>query len=155
MASVNKVILIGNLGNDPEQRVTQSGRAVTNFRVATNERWTDQNGQTQEKTNWHSIVVWGKQAESCARYLSKGRPVYVEGKLETRSYEDKDGATRYVTEVIARDVVFLGGREGGGAGGDHFTNEPAAAPASSNSRRQQAPPPPPPADDYPDDDIPF
>lgn len=104
---VNKVILIGNLGNDPQQRTTGSGKAVTSFRLATNEKWTDQSGQTQEKVNWHNVVVWGKRGETCARYLGKGRRVYVEGKLENRSYEDKEGITRYVTDVIANEVVFL------------------------------------------------
>lgn len=105
--NVNKVILVGNLGNDPQQRTTTSGKAVTSFRLATNETWTDQSGQPQQKVNWHNIVVWGKRAESCARYLGKGRRVYIEGKLENRSYEDKEGITRYVTDIIASEVVFL------------------------------------------------
>ena len=108
MASVNKVILIGNLGADPEKRVTGSGQVVTNFNIATTERWNDKSGQKQERTEWHRIVVWGQQAENCATYLNKGRPVYVEGNLRTRKWDDKDGNTRYTTEVVAQRVQFLG-----------------------------------------------
>ena len=110
---VNKAIIVGNLGRDPEVRFTQDGRAVARFSVATTERWTDQQGQRQERTEWHNIVVWGKQAETCGQYLSKGRQVFVEGSIRSRSYDDKDGNKRYITEIIARDVRFLGG--GGGA----------------------------------------
>ena len=110
---VNKVIIVGNLGKDPEVRFTPSGRAVCKFPVATSERWTDQQGQKQERTEWHNIVVWGKQAETCGQYLAKGRQVFVEGSIHTRSYDDKDGNKRYITEITARDVRFLGG--GGGA----------------------------------------
>ena len=111
---VNKAIIVGNLGRDPELRFTASGRAVAKFPVATSERWTDQDGQKQERTEWHNIVVWGKQAETCGQYLSKGRQVYVEGGIRTRSYDDKDGNKRYITEIVARDVRFLGGAGGGG-----------------------------------------
>ena len=117
MASVNKVILVGNLGRDPELRYTQGGQAVANFTVATNERWTDKDGSNQERTEWHRIVVWGKQAENCAQYLQKGRSVYVEGRLQTRDWEDREGNKRTTTEIVAQAVQFLGGR-GGGAGGD-------------------------------------
>lgn len=116
MASVNKVILIGNLGADPEKRVTSTGQVVTNFNIATTERWNDKSGQKQERTEWHRIVVWGQQAENCAQYLSKGRPVYVEGNLRTRQWDDKDGIKRYTTEVVAQRVQFLGSpgdRKGG------------------------------------------
>lgn len=106
---VNKVILIGNLGRDPEVRFTPNGQAVARFSVATTEKWRDQQGQLQERTEWHNVVVWGKQAESCGQYLAKGRQVYVEGRLQTRSYEDKDGVKRQVTEVVAQNVRFLGG----------------------------------------------
>ena len=106
---VNKVIIVGNLGRDPEVRFTPSGRAVARFSVATTERWVDPQGQRQERTEWHNVVVWGKQAETCGQYLSKGRQVYVEGSLRTRSYDDRDGNKRYVTEIVARDVRFLGG----------------------------------------------
>ena len=115
MASVNKVILIGNLGSDPELRNTSGGNSVCNFSIATNEVWTGKDGQKNERVEWHKIVVWGKQAENCQQYLKKGRQVYIEGKNQTRSWDDKDGVTRYVTEVVARQVVFLsGGSDGGG-----------------------------------------
>jgi single-strand DNA-binding protein len=118
MASVNKVILIGNLGRDPELRYTKSGQAVANFTIATNERWTDKEGQQQERTEWHRIVTWAKTAELCAQYLSKGRPAYIEGSLQTREYEDKEGIKRYTTEVVAQRVQFLGGKsDGAGASG--------------------------------------
>ena len=109
MASVNRVTLIGNLGRDPELRYTQSGQAVTNFSVATNEKWKDKDGQLQERTEWHRINVWGKSAENCAQYLSKGRSVYIEGRLQTRDWEDREGNKRQTTEVVAQRVQFLGG----------------------------------------------
>ena len=115
MASVNRVILVGNLGRDPELRYIQSGQAVANFTLATNDRWRDKEGNNQERTEWHRIVVWGKSAENCAQYLQKGRSVYVEGRLQTREWEDKEGNKRQTTEVVAQAVQFLGGR--GGAGG--------------------------------------
>lgn len=108
MASVNKVIIIGNLGQDPEKRVTGTGQSVTTFSVATNERWLDKGGQKQERTEWHRIVVWGTQGDNCAQYLSKGRPVYVEGRLQTREWNDKDGNKRHTTEIVAQKVQFLG-----------------------------------------------
>src|SRR5687768_7201408 len=104
----NTVILVANLGNDPALRSTPSGASVCEFRVATNESWTDRNGQRQDRTEWHRVVVWGKRAEICSKYLSKGRQVYLEGRLRTRSWEDKDGNKRYTTEIIANDVQFLG-----------------------------------------------
>jgi single-strand DNA-binding protein len=110
--SVNKVILIGNLGRDPEVRFTSNGRAVARFSVATSEVWKDAEGNRQERTEWHNIVVWGKQGETCAQYLAKGRQVYVEGSIRNSSYDDKSGNKRYVTEIIAQRVRFLGG--GGG-----------------------------------------
>jgi single-strand DNA-binding protein len=140
---VNKVILVGNLGNDPEMRHTPGGAGVCEFRLATNEAWTDKNNQRQERTEWHRIVVWGKKAEVCSKYLSKGRQVFVEGRLRTRTWDDKEGNKRYTTEVVANDVQFLGGAGGGGGRGGHDE-------------------PPPPSDfggggDGPaaDDDIPF
>src|SRR2546425_581530 len=108
MASVNKVILIGNLGADPELRYTNTGTAVANFRIATNDQWTDKNGEKQERTEWHNIVAWGKLGEICGRYLKKGRPVYVEGRLQTRQWEDQTGNKRYTTEVIAQVMQMLG-----------------------------------------------
>jgi single-strand DNA-binding protein len=114
---VNKVILIGNLGADPEVRFTPSGQAVANFRIATSESWTDKQGQKQERTEWHRIVVWGKQAELCGEYLAKGRQCFVEGRLQTREWTDKENKKNYTTEVVANHVVFLGGRgEGAGQG---------------------------------------
>lgn len=113
---VNKVILIGNLGADPEVRFTPGGQAVANFRIATNESWTDKQGQKQERTEWHRIVVWGKLAELCGEYLKKGRQAYVEGRLQTREWTDKEGKKNYTTEIVANTVQFLGG-SGGGAGG--------------------------------------
>ena len=139
MASVNKVILVGNLGRDPELRYTQGGSAVTNFMLATNEKWRDKDGNNQERTEWHRIVVWGRSAENCAQYLQKGSSVFVEGRLQTREWEDKDGNKRSTTEINALSVQFLGSRSGGGgrgsAGGD-----------PSPSDAQKSPP---------GDDIPF
>lgn len=117
--SVNKAIIIGNLGADPEVRYTQSGTAVGNLRIATNERWTDKSGQTQERTEWHRVVVFGKTAENCSKYLSKGRQVYVEGRLQTNEWQDKEGNKRYTTEIVANNVTFLSGGNGGGGGGDY------------------------------------
>jgi len=136
---VNKVILIGNLGKDPEVRFTPSGQAKASFTVATTEKWKDQQGQLQQKTQWHNIVVWGKQAENCGQYLAKGRQVFIEGRIETRSYDDKDGNKRYITEIVARDVRFLGG----GAG-----RAPAETGASVPPGEDPGPPPE-------EDDIPF
>jgi single-strand DNA-binding protein len=113
--SVNKVILIGNLGKDPELRYAPSGAAVTSFSIATTEQWKDQEGNPQERTTWHNIVVWGKLAEIAAEYLKKGRKVYIEGRLQYRDYETKDGNKRSVTEVVVSDLVMLGGpRQDGG-----------------------------------------
>jgi len=143
MASVNKVILIGNLGRDPEMRYTPGGQAVARFSIATTERFKDRNGEQQERTTWHNIVVWGRQAEIAKEYLSKGRPVYIEGRIDNRSYDDKDGNKRYISEVVAQRMQFLGTR--GEATGGGFD--------------QTAPPSPP--DDFPtddsgqDDDLPF
>jgi len=109
VSTVNKAILIGNLGADPELRHTQTGQSVCNFRIATTEKWKDDRNETHENTQWHTIVVWGKSAENCAQYLAKGRSCYVEGRIEERQWEDKEGATRYSTEIIASSVQFLGG----------------------------------------------
>lgn len=130
MSSVNKVILIGHLGADPELRYTQGGQAVASMRLATSESWTDRDGQRQERTEWHSISVWGKQAESCAQHLAKGRQVFIEGRLQTREYEDKEGVTRKVWEIQADRVTFIGGR-GDGAGSD-------ASPPRSDGRGDAA-----------------
>jgi single-strand DNA-binding protein len=124
--SLNKVMLIGRLGKDPELRYTAGGAAVANFTVATNERWIDKDKTAQERTEWHRVVVWGSQAENCQKYLAKGRQVFLEGRIQTRQWDDKDGNKRYTTEIVAQNVTFLGGRGedsqsgggGGGAGGD-------------------------------------
>ena len=110
MASINKVILIGNLGRDPEVRYTQGGTAVANFTLATTDRWNDPSGERKERTEWHRVVVWGKQAEIAGEYLRKGRQVYVEGSLQTREWTDRDGNKRYTTEVKAQRFQMLGGR---------------------------------------------
>ena len=112
MAGINKVILVGHLGKDPEVRQIAPNQTVCQFRIATSESWVDKAGQKQERTEWHSIVVWGKIAEICGKYLAKGRQVYVEGRLQTRSWEDQQGQKRYTTEVIANTVQFLGGLSG-------------------------------------------
>jgi single-strand DNA-binding protein len=161
MGSVNKVILVGNLGADPELKYTPSNRAVCNLSVATNEVWKDKSGQKQEKTEWHRVNVWGEQAENCSKFLAKGRMVYVEGRLQTRSWDDKDGKKRYSTEVVADRVVFLGGgagaENGGGGGGGRRagggrpgwgeeTQQPPSEPSDGGGSG------PPPAGD---DEIPF
>ena len=116
-ASINRVMLIGNLGAKPELKFLPSGQAVCELRLATNEKYTDKNDQKQERTEWHRIVVWGKQGENCAKYLDKGRACYVEGRIQTRSWDDKtSGEKRYMTEIVANSVQFLGGKgEGGGS----------------------------------------
>ncbi len=117
--SINKVMLIGRLGTDPEVRYTSNGGAVANFNMATNESWMDKAGQKQEKTEWHRIVVWGKLGELCGQYLSKGRQAFVEGRLQTREWTDKEGGKRYTTEIVAQNIQFLGGpgaERGAGAG---------------------------------------
>ncbi len=110
MRGVNKVILVGNLGRDPEVRYIKDGTAVANLRLATSETWNDQNGQRQERTEWHRVVAWGKLAEIAKEYMSKGRQIYVEGKLQTRSWDDREGNKRYTTEVKADQIVMLGTR---------------------------------------------
>lgn len=115
MASVNKVILIGNLGKDPETRYMPNGDAVTNITLATTETWKDKNGEKQEKTEWHRVTFYRKLAEIAGEYLKKGRPVYVEGRLETRKWTDKSGAERYTTEIIASDMKMLGSKPGSGS----------------------------------------
>lgn len=152
MASVNKVILIGNLGKDPETRYMPNGDAVTNITLATTETWKDKNGEKQEKTEWHRVTFYRKLAEIAGEYLKKGRPVYVEGRLETRKWTDKAGVERYTTDVIAIDMKMLGSKPGSGSyeGADRdeggFAPSPSAskAPARSSSG----------FDDM-DDDIPF
>lgn len=117
MADVNKAIVVGRLGSDPELKKVGEN-SVCQFTVATNERWTDKQGQKQENVEWHTVVVWGKRGENCAKYLKKGREVYVDGRMKTRSWE-KDGVKHYKTEVIANDVQFLGSKDGQESGGDY------------------------------------
>ena len=117
MGSVNKVILVGNLGRDAELRYTPGGAAVATINMATTEVWNDKSGQRQEKTEWHRVVLWGKTAESLNEYLTKGKQIYVEGRLQTRQWDDKDGNKRYTTEIRGDRIVLLGGGGGGGRGG--------------------------------------
>lgn len=124
--SVNKAIIVGNLGDDPEVRNTQSGTSVANLRVASNRVWTDDAGEQQQETEWHRIVVFGRQAENCAQYLSKGSQVYIEGRIQTREWEDNSGNTRYTTEIVANNVQFLSG--GGGGSGQQGGSPPSPEP---------------------------
>ena len=118
MRGVNKAIIVGNLGRDPEMRYTQDGRAIANFSVATTDSWTDKNsGERQERTEWHRVVAFGRLAEIIGQYLSKGRQVYIEGRIQTREWEDKDGNRRWTTEIVANDMQMLGSRGPGGEGG--------------------------------------
>ena len=133
--SLNKVMLIGRLGNDPELKTISTGSNVCNFSVATSERWKDKEGQKQEKTDWHRVVVWGRQAELCSKYLAKGRQVYLEGRLQTRSWEDQQGQKRYTTEIVVNVVQFLSSsqQQGYQAGGSEpmepdFGPEPSFEP---------------------------
>jgi single-strand DNA-binding protein len=121
MASVNKVILIGNLGRDPETRYTTGGDAVTNLNIATSETWKDKAGEKQEKTEWHRVVLFGRQAEIAGEYLKKGRSVYIEGRLQTKKYTDKDGVEKYSTEIVGDRMQLLGSRDGGGGGDAEFS----------------------------------
>jgi single-strand DNA-binding protein len=123
MASVNKVILIGNLGGDPETRTMPSGDMVANFNIATSERWTGKDGSKEEKTEWHRIVAFRKLAEICNEYLFKGKQVYIEGRLQTRKWEDRDGNMRYTTEVVAGQMVMLGNRNSNGQQGTYEKSE--------------------------------
>jgi single-strand DNA-binding protein len=146
MGSVNKVILVGNLGRDAELRYTPAGAAVATLNMATTEVWNDKNGQRQEKTEWHRVVLWGKPAESLTEYLTKGKQIYVEGRLQTRQWDDKDGNKRYTTEIRGDKVVLLGGGGGRGAAMDRGGDAGAHHPAS---------PGPESPDPLTDDDIPF
>jgi single-strand DNA-binding protein len=144
MGSVNKVILVGNLGRDAELRYTPGGAAVATLNMATTEVWNDKAGQRQEKTEWHRVVLWGKQAESLSEYLTKGKQIYVEGRLQTRQWDDKDGNKRYTTEIRGDRVVLLSG--GGGGRG---------APIDRGDAGSQAAGPEPSSEPLTDDDIPF
>lgn len=159
MASVNKVILIGNLGRDPEVRYAASGSAICNVTLATSRQWKDKtSGERQEETEWHRVVFYDRLAEIAGEYLKKGRPVYVEGRLKTRKWTDKDGVEKYTTEIVATEMQLLGGREGGGGGGGMGGSDEGAAPRSAPAPRPApAPKPAPKASGFEDmdDDIPF
>lgn len=147
MGSVNKVILVGNLGRDAELRFTPGGAAVATLNMATTEVWNDKSGQRQEKTEWHRVVLWGKTAESLSEYLIKGKQIYVEGKLQTRQWDDKDGNKRYTTEIKGDRVVLLGG--GGGGGGSRGASADRGGDMGSHA------PGPDTSEPLTDDDIPF
>ena len=141
MASVNKVILLGNLGRDPETRYTTGGDAVTNLNIATSEQWKDKSGEKQERTEWHRVVLFGRQAEVAGEFLKKGRSVYIEGRLQTRKYTDQDGVEKYSTEIVADRMQLLGsGRDSSGgdaefsSGGGGARREPSAAAASPGNK---------------------
>ena len=143
--SVNKVILVGNLGSDPEVRMTPQGVEVANFSLATSESWTDKDGERQDRAEWHRLVLWRKLAEIAGKYLNKGSKIYIEGKLQTRSWEDQSGQKRYTTEVVVDTLEMLGGdrHDGSGSEREHYGHT-AAAPAYSGG-----------GGDNPDDDLPF
>jgi single-strand DNA-binding protein len=147
MASVNKVILVGNLGRDPEVRYIPNGEAVCNFSIATTDTWKDKAGEKQEKTEWHNIVMYRKLAEIAGEYLKKGRPVYIEGRLQTRKWETKEGQDRYTTEIIADQMQMLGGRDASQQDSNEYDQTPQhqQAPAKSTGNN---------FDDF-EDDIPF
>jgi single-strand DNA-binding protein len=151
MGSVNKVILVGNLGRDAELRYTPGGAAVATLNLATTEVWNDKSGQKQEKTEWHRCVLWGKQAESLQEYLTKGKQIYVEGRLQTRQWDDKEGNKRYTTEIKADRITLLGGGGGGGRGGGGGGMSGGMDRGSS----QGSGPDEPPMEPITDDDIPF
>ncbi|NNF02868.1 MAG: single-stranded DNA-binding protein [Rhodothermales bacterium] len=151
---INKAILVGNLGQDPELRYTGSGTAVCNMRIATNESYKDASGEWVERTEWHNVVAWGRLAEICNEYLRKGSQAYFEGSLQTRQWEDRDGNTKYTTEVKVREMMLLGGRGDnggsyGGSSGGASTKQKTTTTTAADSGKQ---------DDYtfePDDDLPF
>jgi len=164
MASVNKVILIGNLGRDPETRYTTGGDAITNLNLATSEQWKDKSGEKQERTEWHRVVLFGRQAEIAGEYLKKGRSVYIEGRLQTRKYTDKDGVEKYSTEIVGDRMQLLGSREGAGGGDADFGGESSPRQSGGGASRSgggaggggakgSGTPKPNPGDF--DDDIPF
>lgn len=167
---INKVILVGNLGKDPETRYTQSNTAVTTLTLATSEAWRDKaTGENQEKTEWHRVVLWGRLGEIAGEYLQKGRQVYIEGKLQTRKWQDQSGQDRYTTEIVGSEMQMLGGRQGGSAplddggqggrqsGGSGGGSSSGSGADSGGGNRNQSQPSAPPdnGDDFVDDDIPF
>ena len=149
MGSVNKVLLVGNLGRDAELRYTPGGAAVATLNLATTEVWNDRNNQRQEKTEWHRVVLWGKQAESLQEYLTKGKQIYVEGRLQTRQWDDKEGQKRYTTEIKADRITLLGG--GGGGGGGRAGGGADYGSRGSGAGGMDEPP----VEPITDDDIPF
>ncbi len=159
---VNKVILVGNLGRDPETRYTQSNMAVTTLTLATSESWRDKNsGENQERTEWHRVVLWGRLGEIAGEYLQKGRQVYIEGKLQTRKWQDQSGQDRYTTEIVASEMQMLGGRAGGSAPLDDGGFGGGPGPAGGGQNQSQSGGmssgggAPAAGDDFVDDDIPF
>ncbi|MDR2012372.1 MAG: single-stranded DNA-binding protein [Rhodanobacter sp.] len=163
---VNKVILVGNLGADPETRYTANGGAITNIRIATSEMWKDkQTGENQERTEWHRVVLFGKLGEIAGEYLKKGRQVYIEGSLRTNKYTDKEGIERYTTDIIANEMQMLGGAGGGEGGGysrdrgerqDRASSRaPQSAPHPASAPTSAPAPTPAPSNGFEDDDIPF
>lgn len=154
--SVNRVTLIGRLGNNPEMRYTGGGMAVANFNVATSENWNDKSGQKQERTEWHRIVVWGKLAELCGQYLTKGRQCYIEGRLQTREWEDKTGAKRYTTEIVANQVQFLGSASAGAGASTGASAGAALSNGAANASDFDMPAPTNMAEaSFTEDEIPF
>jgi single-strand DNA-binding protein len=139
MAGVNKVLLIGNLGKDPELRFTPGGQPVATFPLATTERWSDKNGQRQDRTEWHNIVVWGKLAELTNQYLKKGRSAYVEGRITTRSWDDRDGNKKYRTEIVATQIQFLSGGGPGAPDNGSFGTPPESSAGTDMHFDQSAP----------------
>lgn len=160
MAGLNKVMLIGRLGRNPEIRYSQQGLAVVNFSIATSEQWTDKNtGDRQEKTEWHNIVVFGKQAETCEKYLSKGSQIYVEGRLQTSTYE-KEGQTHYMTKIIVSNFQFLGGKQDNQGGGGQYQGDSGGQQQTDSGSSSQFQGTTSPGmtggqEPIPDDDIPF
>ena len=162
---INKVILVGNLGNDPEVRYSQSGSAITTISVATSESWKDKNGEQQERTEWHRVKFFGRLAEIAGEYLKKGRQVYIEGSLRTEKYTDKSGVEKYSTDIIANEMQMLGGAGGGGEGGERAPRSGGGGASrggysgggdrGGSSRGGNAPPPSRNDEPFPDDDIPF
>lgn len=148
MASLNKVMLIGNLGKDPEVRYTTSGQAVASFNLATSEKFKNKSGEWEERTEWHRVTLWGKLAEIAGEYLAKGKTVYIEGRLQTRKWTDRDGNDKYTTEIVGDKMQMLGGKGDGGSSSGGGTRRPAAGGVSDTTVSYDEPP-------FQDDDIPF
>ncbi len=148
MASLNKVMLIGNLGKDPEVRYTTSGQAVASFNLATSEKFKNKSGDWEERTEWHRVTLWGKLAEIAGEYLAKGKTVYIEGRLQTRKWTDRDGNDKYTTEIVGDKMQMLGGKGDGGSSSGGGARRPAAGGVSDTTVSYDEPP-------FQDDDIPF